>query len=96
MSAWKKDKFPMLRSEREARRENRKLNFQICAMIIIPLVIFLVICFYSPWLQNLVGAENYHVTRAKITLFLLVVALPIFGLCKGIAAILGKIIKRNR
>lgn len=55
----------------------------VAALILIPLGIFAVAYWYSPWLQNLIGYGNRSELKLKVSLVILAAALPVFALYKA-------------
>ena len=56
---------------------------RVAALILIPLGLFAVAYWYSPWLQNLIGYGSRGELKLKVALVTLAMALPVFVVYKA-------------
>ena len=89
-----KNTYPELQSEKIEKKNQKKIYFQIWAIILIPVILIWVVYCNSEWFQNFLGS-SYREVRGKITFSLLAIVLLGWAIIKGLRFLVTRLSGRS-
>ena len=80
LELFKKGNYPILRPEKEEKKALIKINLQVSAEILIPVIIFFIAYFNSSWIQDYLYSEYPRGAGINSIILLWVIVLPLWAL----------------